>query len=224
MALKPCKTCKKEVAHNAKTCPHCGVKDPGTTGKDVIMGLCIIAAVVAVIAVACTGEEKSSTPTTSSSAIISSTANATLGLTVSDFQQRFNSKAREVSASINANSLPLTSGTVNDTFNLSSGNGYVVGTVTKSGQIEGLLLGMGGGTGKQGESVDGIILLTLAANAVTSDTAPKDVGDAIGDLLQKSMADLDQPSATKHTTKVGNRIYTASANRTTGFMLTISAQ
>ncbi|MDV0602844.1 hypothetical protein RZO85_24540 [Raoultella ornithinolytica] len=29
MALTKCKECKKEVSASAKTCPHCGVKNPG---------------------------------------------------------------------------------------------------------------------------------------------------------------------------------------------------
>lgn len=28
MPLKPCRTCGKEVAQDAKTCPHCGASDP----------------------------------------------------------------------------------------------------------------------------------------------------------------------------------------------------
>ena len=57
MALIPCKTCKKEVAHNAPTCPHCGVKDPGVTRKQMVFGLFGLIAIVAVIAVSC-GDSK----------------------------------------------------------------------------------------------------------------------------------------------------------------------
>lgn len=60
MSLVPCKTCKKEVARNAKTCPHCGVKDPGVTAGQTFIGFLIIAAVVVVIAVACSGNDKES--------------------------------------------------------------------------------------------------------------------------------------------------------------------
>lgn len=58
MPLTPCKSCKKEVAHNAKTCPHCGVKDPGITGKQMFMGFAVLAAVVAVLAVSCGSSEE----------------------------------------------------------------------------------------------------------------------------------------------------------------------
>lgn len=33
MALVKCKECGKEVASSAKTCPHCGIKDPGFGAK-----------------------------------------------------------------------------------------------------------------------------------------------------------------------------------------------
>lgn len=58
MSLVPCKSCKKEVAHNAKTCPHCGVKDPGITGKQMLIGFAVLAAVVAVLAVSCGSSEE----------------------------------------------------------------------------------------------------------------------------------------------------------------------
>lgn len=34
MSLVACKECKKEVSKNAKTCPNCGIKSPGISGKD----------------------------------------------------------------------------------------------------------------------------------------------------------------------------------------------
>lgn len=38
MALKPCKECGKEISDSAKTCPNCGVADPGDygTGKLIV--------------------------------------------------------------------------------------------------------------------------------------------------------------------------------------------
>lgn len=30
-SLVPCKSCKKEVAESARTCPHCGAKNPGVS-------------------------------------------------------------------------------------------------------------------------------------------------------------------------------------------------
>lgn len=39
MALAKCKECGKEVSTSAKTCPHCGVKNPGVRAKDMIIGV-----------------------------------------------------------------------------------------------------------------------------------------------------------------------------------------
>jgi hypothetical protein len=49
MALKPCKECKKEVSVSAKVCPHCGVKDPGITTKELVIGIALLGFFVWVI-------------------------------------------------------------------------------------------------------------------------------------------------------------------------------
>lgn len=46
MALTKCKECKKEVSTSAKTCPHCGVKDPGTTAGQMFIGLLVVVGLV----------------------------------------------------------------------------------------------------------------------------------------------------------------------------------
>ena len=46
MAMTKCKECKKEVSTNAKTCPNCGVKDPGFTIKDYIFGVIVLIVIV----------------------------------------------------------------------------------------------------------------------------------------------------------------------------------
>lgn len=48
MALKPCKECSKEVSTKAKTCPHCGVKNPCVTTKDILIGMIGIVVIVLV--------------------------------------------------------------------------------------------------------------------------------------------------------------------------------
>lgn len=39
MALKPCRECKKEVASDATTCPHCGCKGPVANVEIIFKGL-----------------------------------------------------------------------------------------------------------------------------------------------------------------------------------------
>ena len=46
MAMTKCKECKKEVSTKAKTCPHCGVKDPGTKFSEVLGGFVILLVVI----------------------------------------------------------------------------------------------------------------------------------------------------------------------------------
>lgn len=70
MALKPCKECKKEVSSTAKSCPHCGAKEPGIGFKERLWGGLVIVGIAVAIVAACTGGDKegdnSSSPTTSS--------------------------------------------------------------------------------------------------------------------------------------------------------------
>lgn len=42
MALTKCKECKKEVSTKAKVCPHCGVKDPGVSAGQVVLGFIVL--------------------------------------------------------------------------------------------------------------------------------------------------------------------------------------
>jgi len=59
MAIVKCKECGKEVAHDAKVCPHCGKKNPGIRAKDYIIGLLILVVIGFVVA-SCVGDEQSS--------------------------------------------------------------------------------------------------------------------------------------------------------------------
>jgi hypothetical protein len=47
MAVVKCKECKEEVSSSAKTCPHCGVANPGVTGKQQALG-CLVASLLLV--------------------------------------------------------------------------------------------------------------------------------------------------------------------------------
>lgn len=48
MALKPCKSCKHDVDVTAKVCPNCGVKDPGVTAAQQVIGGVILLIIIAV--------------------------------------------------------------------------------------------------------------------------------------------------------------------------------
>lgn len=59
MALVNCKECKKEVSNSAKTCPHCGVKDPAVGAKQKFIGFLVLVAIVFGIS-QCTSDDDSS--------------------------------------------------------------------------------------------------------------------------------------------------------------------
>lgn len=46
MAIVKCKECKRDVSNSAKTCPHCGVKNPAVTPKQTFMAFLVLFAVV----------------------------------------------------------------------------------------------------------------------------------------------------------------------------------
>jgi hypothetical protein len=58
VALTKCKECKKEVSTQAKTCPHCGVKNPGVSKKDMLIGLGAIALITVIGFTACSSEDE----------------------------------------------------------------------------------------------------------------------------------------------------------------------
>lgn len=57
MALKNCKECKKEVSDKAKVCPHCGVANPGTSTKDILIGLAVLVVIVVIASQACSSDK-----------------------------------------------------------------------------------------------------------------------------------------------------------------------
>lgn len=58
MALKPCKSCKQTVDATAKVCPSCGVKNPGVTVGQQILGLLILLVIIAGAVTMCSGGDK----------------------------------------------------------------------------------------------------------------------------------------------------------------------
>lgn len=61
MALKPCKSCKHQVDTSAKTCPSCGVANPGVSTGDSVKGLIGLAVIVAIGFAMCSGGDKETT-------------------------------------------------------------------------------------------------------------------------------------------------------------------
>ncbi|MDD0980700.1 hypothetical protein [Pseudomonas shahriarae] len=57
MALKPCKSCKHTVDTSAKTCPNCGVANPGVSTGSAIGGLIFLVIIIAIVVSMCSGGE-----------------------------------------------------------------------------------------------------------------------------------------------------------------------
>lgn len=55
MALKPCKSCKHQVDTTAKTCPNCGVANPGVSAKEQFIAVIILLVIIVVAFKACSG-------------------------------------------------------------------------------------------------------------------------------------------------------------------------
>jgi len=57
MALIKCKECKQEVSNTAKTCPQCGVKNPGVTAKALMIIWAVIIVVIMFAIAQCAPDE-----------------------------------------------------------------------------------------------------------------------------------------------------------------------
>jgi hypothetical protein len=73
MALKPCKECGKEVSTSAKTCPHCGVKEPVVnTVAQTIKGLATLGVIGAIAVIWLqSGSDKSGTTSNNAASTLS---------------------------------------------------------------------------------------------------------------------------------------------------------
>jgi len=58
MGITACKACGKEVAASAKSCPSCGVSNPGIRKKDMIAGVIVVGIAVAIGVTECTPSDK----------------------------------------------------------------------------------------------------------------------------------------------------------------------
>lgn len=146
----------------------------------------------------------------------------TLGITLKEFQKRFNTLAKSMDLPWNANSMEMNIGPVNDTYKLLAGTGYMVAVVDKAGFITDVHTGLAAGDGTGGDAADGLIFMGLVANATTDGASRDEVGKAFASLMKKAMASIDKPNAAVQKISVGNRTYSATANRLIGFALSIA--
>jgi hypothetical protein len=88
MSLKPCKSCKHSVDATAKVCPSCGVKNPGLTAAQQVLGLLLLVVFILVAVSMCSGPGKQeSVAKVAQMAAPSAVTHAPYTLTKDDFRQ-----------------------------------------------------------------------------------------------------------------------------------------
>lgn len=58
MAITKCKECGREVSSRAKTCPHCGIKNPGLGAKELMVGAFTALFIIAALSMCSTGNSE----------------------------------------------------------------------------------------------------------------------------------------------------------------------
>lgn len=90
MALKPCKSCKHTVDATAKVCPSCGVKNPGVTAGQQVIGFVILLVIIAGAVTMCSSGDKdkpSDKAPTAEKSVQSSVLPSTYIITKDDFRE-----------------------------------------------------------------------------------------------------------------------------------------
>jgi hypothetical protein len=72
--LVPCKTCKKQIDNEAKSCPHCGASNPGKTGGCFVILLAIFFGIISIYFIVTPTEKYPETPATGDYSTVNDTA------------------------------------------------------------------------------------------------------------------------------------------------------
>lgn len=237
MALKPCKECKKEVSTSAKLCPHCGVKNPGTTTGQMLLGVIGLCAVVAAIATSCGDDKKEATTAATASsapaadtnppAPVTSTAPAPapakdLGITPEAFRKSYNAQVGQIDKSWRVAEFDVSPGSVRDTFTAKLGAGAsIVGSVDKaSKKLTGVMVIAG--AGQTTDNMQTIAALLSTAHALTQGASKEEISDAVSTLVTAAFGSMKDSDAPRQSRIVGNRKFSATASQITGLMFTIA--
>lgn len=106
MAMTKCKECKQEVSDKAKTCPHCGVKNPGIGAKETAGG-CLVIIVLASLIGYCSYQGEEPAPKSAyNSATDNAITNRLIEQTTPPYQQRVNAYEQAIAnGQINSTSI-----------------------------------------------------------------------------------------------------------------------
>lgn len=185
MALKPCKSCKHQIDAKAKTCPSCGVSNPGVTVFQQIMGFLILLVIIVIAVKACSGgNEKAAssekTPLASEKVIVK-----TLGVTPKQYAERINSIIKKFDKPYSVDGGSVKSGDVNDVFSANIGpyTSLVASVSKENGQIQELTL-IGAGDGKPLSGLEIMMMASAALAAAVPEADYKEVFKKLPSMLE----------------------------------------
>lgn len=145
-----------------------------------------------------------------------------LGMTPEEFRKAYNNMIGQIDKSWRVAEFDVQSGTVSDTFTAPLGKAvHIVGSIDKAnGKLIGLMAILGS---SQAEENMRAIASLLTVAQVTTQGAPKEkISNAVTKLMKDASENIDDPDASAEKMIVGNRKFTFSASRATGFMFTVN--
>ncbi|WP_153785674.1 hypothetical protein [Pseudomonas sp. EMN2] len=185
MALKPCKSCKHQIDAKAKTCPSCGVSNPGVTAAQQLMGLVLLLVIVVFAVKACTGGSEKSASVESQKPAVAKVVVKTLGVTPKQYAERINPILKKYEKPYRVDGGAVTVGEVNDIFNANLGPyASLIGSVSKAnGEIQEITL-IGAGDGKPISGLEIMMMASAALAAAAPEADYKEVFKKLPSMLE----------------------------------------
>ncbi len=171
MALAPCKSCKHQIDTKAKTCPSCGVSEPGVTAAQKALGAFILLVIIFVGVKMCSGGSNK-TAVVEKPAQLEEIVVKTIGITPKQYAERVNANLASLNKPYRVDGAAVETGEVNDILSANLGPyASLVATVSKrSGEvIDVTLIGAGDGKPLSGLDIMMMASATLAAAAPSAD-------------------------------------------------------
>lgn len=187
MALTPCKSCKHQVDRKAKTCPNCGVSEPGVTAGQKVIGILILVAIIFVAVKMCSsGSDKTSAvdkPVQVEEVVVK-----TIGITPKQYAERVNANLARLNKPYRVDGAAVEPGEVNDILSANLGPyASLVATVSKrSGEIIDVTL-IGAGDGKPLSGLEIMMMASAALAAAAPSADYKEVFKKLPSMLDGSL-------------------------------------
>lgn len=211
MALKSCKSCKHQVDVTAKTCPNCGVSDPGVTKFQKLLGYAALAVVVVVGLKFCGNSSDKVASVENVKPASEKIVVKTLGITLDQYIERVNSIVAESGQSYAVDGVKFEVGQVNDSLSASLGP-YVslVSAVSKSSGelLDVVVLVNGDGSPKSGVEI--LFTASAALAATTPDATHKAVLQKLSSIADGAPETFGDVRISFHETKGLAMWFTAS--------------